>query len=60
MREEMIDNQVVTVSNYATEALQRTLDTYGKNGYRLVSTILAKNNHDVDVMYLFFTKVVSK
>lgn len=60
MREEMIDNQVVTVSNYATEALQRTLDTYAENGYRLVSTILAKNSHGVDVMYLFFTKVVSK
>ena len=52
----MIDNKVIVVSNYATEALQETLDTYAKNNFKLVNTILAKNKYNVDVMYLFFTK----
>lgn len=52
----MIDNQVVVVSNYATEALQETLDVCAKNDYKLVNAILAKNKYHVDVMYLFFTK----
>ena len=52
----MIDNQVAIVSNYATKALQETLYEYSKNNYKLVNTILAKNKHGVDVMYLFFTK----
>lgn len=38
----MIDNQVVVVSNYATEALQKTLDVFAENDYKLVNTILAK------------------
>ena len=52
----MIDNQVAIVSNYATGALQKTLDVYAENDYKLVNTILAENKYGVDVMYLFFTK----
>ena len=51
----MIDNRVAIVSNYATEALQKTLDAYAENNYRLVNAILAKNKYNIDVMYLFFT-----
>ena len=52
----MIDNRVAVVSNYATEALQKTLDVYAKNDYKLVNAILAENKYNIDVMYLFFTK----
>ena len=52
----MVDNQVVIVSNCMTHALQDTLESYAEAGYRLVSAILAKNTHNIDVMYLFFTK----
>lgn len=52
----MIDNRVTIISNYATESLQETLDVYAKNNYKLVSTTLAKNRYNRDVMYLFFTK----
>ena len=50
------DNQVVAVSSYATEALKDILSRYGKYGYRLVSTEMAKNTYGATVMYLFFTK----
>ena len=47
---------MAVVSNYATEALQKTLDVYAKNDYKLVNAILAENKYNIDVMYLFFTK----
>jgi len=52
----MIENRVAIVSNYATDALQTTLDEFAEEGYKLVSTEMAKNKYDVAVMYLFFTK----
>ena len=51
-----ISNEVVVVSNYATEYLNKTLSAYGDAGYKLVSTLLAPNEFNVQVMYLFFTK----
>lgn len=51
-----IINKVCIISNYATEALDRCLSRYGENGYKLVSTEMAKNEYGVEVMYLFFTK----
>lgn len=51
-------NQVVIVSNYATEALDNVLSKWGQYGYRLVSTEMAKNTHGATVMYLFFTKEI--
>lgn len=50
------DNRVVIVSNYATEALDGVLSRWGKYGYRLVSTEMAKNTYGATVMYLFFTR----
>lgn len=55
----MVDNQVVTITNYATEALPITLSEYGEAGYALVSAVIAKNQYLVDVMYLFFTKEIT-
>ena len=52
----MIRNKVVKVVNYATDKLQETLDWWGKAGYTLVSAVLAKNEYNLDVMYLFFTQ----
>ena len=52
----MVDNQVVKVSNYATNALQDTLYRYAGKGYKLVNTILARDKYGVNVMYIFFTK----
>jgi hypothetical protein len=52
----MIDNKVVIVSNYTTDALQETLSRYAKMRYKLVSTEIAKNQHGIIVMYLFFVK----
>lgn len=51
-----INNEVVTLSNYATEDLDKVLSMYGDKGYKLVSTLLAPNKFNVEVMYLFFTK----
>ena len=51
-----ISNEVVILSNYATQYLNKTLSTYGDAGYKLVSTLLAPNEFNVQVMYLFFTK----
>lgn len=50
----IIKNQVYVCSNYATSELQKILDCHAKAGYKLVSTEMAKNRYDVDVMYLFF------
>ena len=33
-----VSNEVVIVSNYATEYLDKTLSAYGNAGYKLVST----------------------
>lgn len=49
-------NIAVAVSNYATEELNKILKDYGKKGFKLVNTVMAKNNHGVEVMYLFFVK----
>lgn len=51
-----IDNKVCVISNYATKDLAECLKVYGKEGYKLVSTEMVKNKHDVEVIYLFFTK----
>ena len=47
----MIDNKVITVSNYTTNAIQEKLSLLAKAGYKLVSTEMANM-----VMYLFFVK----
>lgn len=52
----IIYNKVAIVSNYTIDALQETLSKYAKNGYKLVSTEMAKNQHGMIVMYLFFVK----
>lgn len=53
----MVKNKCVTISNYATSELNKVLDIMGENGYSLVSTLIAKNEYGIDIMYLFFTKV---
>ena len=52
----MVENVCVAVSNYATEALQNTLNLYGKEGFSLVSTQMASNKYGSQVMYLFFVR----
>lgn len=52
----MVRNAYEVVSNYATDALQETLNKYAKSGYKLVSVVMAKNKYNCEVMYLFFTK----
>lgn len=52
----MIENLCVTVSNYATEALQDTLNFYGEKGFSLVSTQMASDKYGSQVMYLFFVR----
>ena len=52
----MVENVCVTVSNYATEALQDTLNFYGKEGFSLISTQMASNKYGSQVMYLFFVR----
>ena len=37
--------------------LEEVLNQYSDYGFNLVSTLIAKNECDIDVMYLFFTKV---
>lgn len=50
------DNIVIGVSNYATSQLGKTLQDYGKLGYKLVNVVMANNEHNCKIMYLFFTK----
>ena len=50
-------NTVVTISNYATNALKETLERYGELGFELVNVVMAKNQYNVYAMYLFFTKI---
>ena len=52
----MVENVCVIVSNYATEALQNTLNFYGKEGFSLVSAQMASNKYGCQVMYLFFVR----
>lgn len=52
----MVENVCATVSNYATEALQETLNFYGKEGFSLVSTQMASDKYGSQVMYLFFVR----
>ena len=52
----MVENVCVTVSNYATESLQDTLNFYGKEGFSLVSTQMALDKYCSQVMYLFFVR----
>ena len=52
----MVENVCITVSNYATESLQNTLNFYGKEGFSLVSTQMASNKYGGQVMYLFFVR----
>ena len=52
----MVENVCVAVSNYATEALQNTLNFYGGKGFSLVSTQIASNKYGSQVMYLFFVR----
>ena len=52
----MVENICVTVSNYATEALEDTLNFYGEEGFSLVSTQMASDKYGSKVMYLFFVR----
>ena len=52
----MVENVCVTVSNYATGALQDNLNSYGKAGFSLVSTQIASDKYGNQVMYLFFVR----
>lgn len=38
-----IENKVFRCSNYATSALEEALDAFSNEGYKLVSTQMAKN-----------------
>lgn len=51
-----INYEVATLSNYATEDLDNILSDYADAGYKLVSTTLAPNEFNVEIMYLFFAK----
>ena len=53
-------NIVVRISNNATDRLDKTLIDYGNDGFKLVNVVMAKNKHNIDVMYLFFTKEVKE
>lgn len=49
-------NIVIPVPNYATNALKKTLEHYGELGFKLVNVVMAKNQYNIDIMYLFFSK----
>lgn len=49
-------NTCCKVSNYCTGELEEVLNQYSDYGFNLVSTLIAKNECDIDVMYLFFYK----
>ena len=49
-------NIVTVISNYATQALPKTLESYGNEGYKLVNVVMADNTYNIPVMYCFFTK----
>lgn len=50
----MVENVYAAISNY--EALQSTLDAYGKEGFSLVSTQMAPDKYGRKIMYLFFVR----
>ena len=50
------ENIVAVVSNYATDQLAKVLEHHGQNGFELVNVVMAKNQYNCNVMYLFFTK----
>lgn len=50
----MVENVYAAISNY--EALQSTLDAYGKEGFSLVSTQMILNKYGSPTMYLFFVR----
>ena len=50
----MVENVYAATSNY--EALQSTLDAYGKEGFSLVSTQVIPNKYGDPTMYLFFVR----
>ena len=52
------DHQVIRVDKYKTDELDSILRSWGKNGYKLVSTKLAENRYGDMTMYLFFTKEI--
>lgn len=52
------DHQVIRADKYKTDELDSILRSWGKNGYKLVSTELAENRYGVMTMYLFFTKEI--
>ena len=50
----MVENVYMSTTNY--EALQNTLDAYGKEGFSLVSTQAIPNKYGSPTMYLFFVR----
>lgn len=49
-------NIVITISNYTTNDLRKTLKEYGELGFKLVNVIMSKNHYNEDTMYVFFVK----
>ena len=58
MKQLTFDNKVHKLSNYTTDELDRVLEAYGTNGYKLVNVTMAKNKYGIVIMYLFFTKEI--
>ena len=52
------ENIVIRISNYATDHLEKELIKYGQRGFKLVNVTIAKNQYNIDVMYLFFTREI--
>lgn len=51
-------NTYYKLSNYCNGALlEEILNKYADYGFSLVSTLMVKDEYDIEVMYLFFTKV---
>ena len=40
-------NIVITISNYTTNDLRKTLKEYGELGFKLVNVIMAKNHYNL-------------
>lgn len=51
-----IKNKVVRISNYCTSTLQKILNEYAEEGYRVISSTVAPNEYGVLEMFLFFVK----
>lgn len=52
-----IEHDVVVITNYCTNAVPETLKQKEKEGYELVSVVMADTKYHVPGMYLFFKKV---